>query len=174
MEVKIRDNCIKKFNTIINDIDISVKIEEGIYQAVSKDFNQNKNISVNWNSSYFRRFYMNKCIKIYTNLNENSYIKNKNLINKVKTGEIEPYQLAFLKPVELFPETWDKLIKKKELKDEYIYTKKLLAITESYTCPKCKKNRCSYYNLQTRSIDEPETTFVTCENSACGYKWKFC
>ena len=28
----------------------------------------------------------------------------------------------------------------------------------------------TYYQLQTRSVDEPMTTFITCLN--CGFKWK--
>ena len=38
------------------------------------------------------------------------------------------------------------------------------------TCNKCKSNNCSYYQLQTRSADEPMTTFVTC--TKCQRKWK--
>ena len=34
----------------------------------------------------------------------------------------------------------------------------------------CGKNKCTYYELQTRSADEPMTTFVSCLN--CGNHWK--
>ena len=40
-----------------------------------------------------------------------------------------------------------------------------------FTCFKCKSNKCTFYQLQTRSADEPMTTFVTCLN--CGNRWKF-
>ena len=46
----------------------------------------------------------------------------------------------------------------------------LEAATDEFTCFKCKKSRCTYYQLQTRSADEPMTTFVTCIN--CGNRWK--
>ena len=42
--------------------------------------------------------------------------------------------------------------------------------TSEFKCRKCKKRECSYYQLQTRSADEPMTTFVTCLN--CGNNWK--
>ena len=45
------------------------------------------------------------------------------------------------------------------------------ATDEFHTCRKCKKNLCIYYQLQTRSADEPMTTFVTC--LSCGNNWKF-
>ena len=41
-----------------------------------------------------------------------------------------------------------------------------------FQCGKCKKKKTTYYQLQTRSADEPMTTFVTCHN--CGNRWKFC
>ena len=39
-------------------------------------------------------------------------------------------------------------------------------------CSRCKKkSKCSYYQMQTRSADEPMTTFVTCLE--CDKQWKF-
>jgi transcription elongation factor S-II len=48
------------------------------------------------------------------------------------------------------------------------------AIQESgmFQCGKCKGTRTTYFQMQTRSADEPMTTFVTCLN--CKNKWKFC
>jgi len=40
-----------------------------------------------------------------------------------------------------------------------------------FTCNKCSQNQTTYFQLQTRSADEPMTTFVTCCN--CGHHWKF-
>jgi DNA-directed RNA polymerase subunit M/transcription elongation factor TFIIS len=39
------------------------------------------------------------------------------------------------------------------------------------TCPKCKSKKTSYYQMQTRSADEPMTTYAQCQ---CGHRWKFC
>ena len=44
-------------------------------------------------------------------------------------------------------------------------------VSSEFTCRKCKSNDCSYYQMQTRSADEPMTTFITCQN--CGNRWKF-
>ncbi|KAL4401416.1 transcription elongation factor TFIIS [Malassezia pachydermatis] len=46
------------------------------------------------------------------------------------------------------------------------------AETDAFQCGKCKKRKTRYYQMQTRSADEPMTTFVTCVN--CNNKWKFC
>merc|ERR1711933_168763 len=41
-----------------------------------------------------------------------------------------------------------------------------------FTCGKCKGTRTTYFQMQTRSSDEPMTTFVTC--LTCNNRWKFC
>ena len=42
--------------------------------------------------------------------------------------------------------------------------------TSLLTCGRCKKNDVLYNQLQTRSADEPMTTFCVCEH--CGHRWK--
>ncbi|KAL5456961.1 hypothetical protein EMCRGX_G034190 [Ephydatia muelleri] len=44
--------------------------------------------------------------------------------------------------------------------------------TDLLKCSKCKKRNCSYTQAQTRSADEPMTTFAYCND--CGHRWKFC
>lgn len=44
--------------------------------------------------------------------------------------------------------------------------------TDLLKCGKCNKRNCTYNQLQTRSADEPMTTFVVCNE--CGNRWKFC
>lgn len=46
------------------------------------------------------------------------------------------------------------------------------ASTDQFKCGKCGQRKCTYYQLQTRSADEPMTTYVTCVN--CNNRWKFC
>jgi len=50
--------------------------------------------------------------------------------------------------------------------------RKHLATTDQFRCGKCRQSKCTYYQMQTRSADEPMTTFVQCVN--CGNRWKFC
>ena len=44
--------------------------------------------------------------------------------------------------------------------------------TDLLQCGKCKMKNCTYNQIQTRSADEPMTTFVLCNE--CGNRWKFC
>lgn len=39
-------------------------------------------------------------------------------------------------------------------------------------CPKCEHPRAYFMQMQTRSADEPMTTFYRCCNKDCAYRWK--
>ena len=166
---KQRTKVATQFNEIINNEDISKKIEESIYNHVV-NICKNKKIKISFNNKYFNRYYINKCISIYDNINPNSYIKNSTLIDKIYNDEINIGKIADYSPQQLFPEHWNKLIEKKNTQDEILYSKKTIPITDRFKCPKCKFNECTYYQLQIRSADEPITTFITCIN--CNYFWK--
>jgi len=45
------------------------------------------------------------------------------------------------------------------------------AETDAFKCFRCGQRKTRYTQAQTRSADEPMTTFVTCVN--CGNRWKF-
>jgi len=51
---------------------------------------------------------------------------------------------------------------------------KNVASTDQFQCGKCKQRKCTYFQLQTRSADEPMTTFVTCVNcnNRCVGGWR--
>lgn len=42
--------------------------------------------------------------------------------------------------------------------------------TDMFRCRKCKENKCTYYEQQTRCADEPMTKFIKCCN--CGFEWR--
>lgn len=50
------------------------------------------------------------------------------------------------------------------------YRKNLKLSNTEFTCGKCKSNKIFSEQKQTRSADEPMTTFLTCQD--CGNKWK--
>ena len=39
-------------------------------------------------------------------------------------------------------------------------------------CPKCRHPKAYFMQIQTRSADEPMTTFYKCCDIHCGFKWK--
>ena len=55
-------------------------------------------------------------------------------------------------------------------KDKLKYELKPEAMTDVFKCRKCGSRSCSYYEIQTRSADEPMTQFINCLN--CGNRWR--
>ena len=117
-----------------------------------------------WDNKLFVIIYLDKFKQIYFTL------QNPEIIEKIKTGVFISKDMAFKTNQELYPEKWDKIIEDKKARLENKYFPKIEASTDNFNCRKCKSNQCTYYQLQTRSADEPMTTYVTCIN--CGNRWK--
>lgn len=99
--------------------------------------------------------------------------KNPELRERVVGGAIAAKAFITMTPSEMAPDALKQEIeklKKQNLFDAQGATEKR-AVTDRFTCGKCKHKKVSYYQMQTRSADEPLTTFCTCEN--CGNRWKF-
>lgn len=163
-----REKIAEKFFEVVDCPETCEKIEESIYNYAVKVASE-KGISKQWDNKYFVKIYMNKAISLYSNLNSDSYIGNNELCEKITDIDID--QIAFLKPDETYPAHWKELKDKKIAQDDFLYTKKPGAVTDQFKCSICKEKKCTYFQLQTRSSDEPMTTFVTCVE--CGNKWKF-
>ena len=71
---------------------------------------------------------------------------------------------------EMNPKIWEVLINKKMKRKQNLCEINMNAATDEFKCYKCKQRKTTYNQLQTRSADEPMTTFVTCLN--CGKRWK--
>jgi transcription elongation factor S-II len=81
-----------------------------------------------------------------------------------------PKEFAETTEVEQNPGRWREIIERTVEKEKALHTSKTAAIF--MFCSSCKrKTKCDYYQLQTRSADEPMTTFVTCLE--CDKRWKF-
>ncbi len=103
------------------------------------------------------------------NLFKNS--SSEKLIKNIKDGKIKTYDLATMSHQELNMDIWQELISSKLKRDKTIGEDNLAAATDEFKCYKCKKRLCTYYQMQTRSADEPITTFVSCLN--CANQWRF-
>ena len=99
--------------------------------------------------------------------------KNPKFRESVRLGIITPDRLAVIPADEMASEELKNLRAKftKESIDDHQMARTQGAKTSLLTCSKCKKNNCSYSEMQTRSADEPMTTFAYCLE--CGHRWKF-
>ncbi len=166
---KIRNSCVKKLNSLIDDDSLSRNIEKSIYNFVIDNAREN-NINRRWNNKIFYNLYFSKIRSIYINLNKNSYIKNNYLLDKIKNNDIKPEEISKLSVYEIHPDNWKEIIDAKIKRDKMKYEIKPEAMTDRYKCRKCGSRKCSYYELQTRSADEPMTQFFTCLD--CKNRWK--
>jgi transcription elongation factor S-II len=158
-----RDNVKNKLTIILNNKNYGDNLERGIYNNTLK-VAEEKHIVKKWDNVYFVLLYNDKLRMIYNNL------KYKEILDLILDKKIKPHELAFMTHQEILPNKWDSIIENLKIKNQNKYTPKIEASTDNFTCYKCKSKECSYYQLQTRSADEPMTTFVTCIN--CGNRWK--
>lgn len=166
---KLREDMIEKLDILINNTDLTTNLETGIYNNCIRNAEQ-MGIIKKWDNDHFIKLYMLSVISIYSNLNKNSYIGNDFLLESLKKGEIQAYDVPFLKPEETFPDRWKPILDKKYKRDALKYEKRTEIATNLYQCSRCKERKCAMYQLQTRSADEPMTTFVTC--LVCDKRWK--
>lgn len=100
--------------------------------------------------------------------------KNPELRTRVVQGDIEPARFVAMTNEELAPESLKKVMQ--DMHEQNLFNAQgavqKRAVTDRLVCGRCKKREVSYYQMQTRSADEPLTTFCTCEH--CGNRWKFC
>ena len=130
-------------------------MEKGIFNYAIKEASIKK-IVKKWENPHFVSLYKDRLRSIYMNL------KNEHFKKMIENNEIEIKQLAFMTHHEFNPQRWRKMIEKKMKKDASKLNDNIQASTDMYTCKKCKSKRCTYYEMQTRSADEPATIFVTC------------
>ncbi|NXD88514.1 TCEA3 protein, partial [Halcyon senegalensis] len=100
--------------------------------------------------------------------------KNPSLRRNVLCGAIQPSLIARMTAEEMASDELKELrnAMTQEAIREHQMAKTGGTVTDLFQCGKCKKKNCTYNQVQTRSADEPMTTFVLCNE--CGNRWKVC
>lgn len=164
-----RKQMIDKLAMVTSDKRTAMLLEQGIYNHVIK-ISREKQIIKRWSNPFFEKLYRAKVLSIYTHMKPDSYIKNETFCKKVDTHEIDPRKVGSMSNYDLFPEAWKELIDQKTKRDRLKYELKPEAMTDVFKCHRCGSRSCSYYEVQTRSADEPMTQFINCLD--CGNRWK--
>jgi DNA-directed RNA polymerase subunit M/transcription elongation factor TFIIS len=172
VDCAIREKIRENFKSLFESEDIATEFEmymlENLVEHAKKE-----GYEVDWSNRTFWNMYRNRAISLYENIRgEHSYVQNnQKLLQKIKNNELSIKAVAEMSPIDLYPSRW------KESIEKIIETEKKMYSTQKSAsifmrCSGCKKKtKCDYYQLQTRSADEPMTTFVNCLE--CGKKWKF-
>ena len=146
------NNTIKLFSKIIKK-EFAILVEKSIRLFSEKYADENDAYIL------LESIYDTKVDELYSILTINP---------KLINNDSDALTIASLKPEQLNPENYEKIIKKKEIEE---YKKNDIKSSNEFKCSKCKKRKCSVIQKQTRAGDEPATTFVTCLE--CGHKFSF-
>lgn len=160
---QIRNNCIgAMYDALVHESDASSDHIFTLAKTVELSVFTN-------NKSKTDQLYRRRMQVLFLNLKDT---KN-NLRSRVVSGEITAERLATMETSEMASaerRKQDQQIIAQNEKDSMM-PKSEKSISDQLTCGKCGKKRVSYTQAQTRSADEPMTTFCTCE--LCGHRWKF-
>jgi len=161
--ITFRNNVCKKFTDILGNNITAINLEKGVFNYSLKEASSKKLIK-KWENGAFVQLYLDRLRTIYINL------KNDEVLTMLQNKELLPQTFAMMTHQEMNPTHWKTLLDQKIKRDANKFTTNIQASTDMFTCKKCKSKRCTYYEMQTRSADEPATIFVTCLD--CGKNWK--
>lgn len=144
----MRDRVREKFES--EDIETAI-LNRCIHDA------QTWFVDIDWTNTVFVDMYRSRAVSLYPYRELASTMDATAFVNSTM--------------VDLNPTRWKEMIQSIIDKKKAMYSKASTASIFLH-CSSCKKKtRCDFYQLQTRSADEPMTTFVTCLE--CDRKWKF-
>jgi len=155
---KLADNLANGYSRLAENL------EKGVFNFAIKEAGA-KQIIKKWQNPLFCEIYSARMKSVLINLKKNPI-----LLASIRSGEVGPETFAFMTHLEMNPEQWKDRIEKKIKRDRLKFTNNVEASTDMFSCSRCKSKKCTYYEMQTRSADEPTTVFVTCLN--CGKNWK--
>ena len=158
-----RANIRAQLDKILNNEKHSLNLERGIFNFALSEA-KNRKVVKKWDNQHFVQIYVDRLRTIFVNL------KNKELLEQIQNGSVKPHTVAFMTHQEMLPDKWTELIDAKSKRDQNKFETNIEAATDTFTCRKCKSNKCTYYQMQTRSADEPMTCYISCCN--CGNRWK--
>jgi DNA-directed RNA polymerase subunit M/transcription elongation factor TFIIS len=168
---KLRLLCISNLNFLEDKFskeDIRL-LEKGIFEAAF-NFALKNHVARSWKSAIFIEIYREIVRSVFSNIHPDSPVKNRRLLTRVIDGEFPLYTIPSMTSYEMFPEKWFELRDKQLQREQKILEGNKSRATDQFKCRRCSKRECTYYELQTRSADEPMTIFITCLN--CGKEWR--
>ena len=173
---KSMDNPLRNYVTTQLSKLFDVELEDSICTDLEKCIVRHSKQTIEkqdgvaaWDNHKFTNIYKHKFLSLKHAFNSNEELKDQVLKRKVSVVEVVAMRPEQLQPGGVYAKTVEDNVHK-EMKKEYLIRKAEEGVSGFLTCNKCKSNKTTYYQLQTRSADEPMTTYVSCLN--CGKRWK--
>jgi transcription elongation factor S-II len=144
---------------------IYTNIEIAIFNYTIQKARKQNGVVVKWEIPAFVQIYADHLRTVLHNLDHTPELR-----TRILNGEISPKDFVFMTHQEWSPAIWETYIEEKNKKDNMRYNKTVQASTDMFVCKKCHNNKCTYFEMQTRSADESATIFVNC--LTCGKNWR--
>ncbi|AGE50301.1 transcription elongation factor S-II [Acanthocystis turfacea Chlorella virus Canal-1] len=138
----------------VEDEKIAVYLEKASWNY-SVDFCKKREIALNWDNFAFRNIYTQKILSVRYNIRLRP-----DILEQMIAGQASIRQFVEAKPHEICPEKWAEAFEQS--------AKRALRFSDAscmdpkdmpdgmLQCRKCGSKKTSYYELQTRSADEPK------------------
>jgi len=161
----VRAKLQAKLASLLETVDSKAagNMEKGVFNYTIKECSHRRLVK-KWENPAFVQIYSDRLRSIFNN------IERPTVVEGLKSGEILPQNIAFMTHQEFQPDKWNPLIEMKTKRDASKCDKKVGASTDMFKCSRCQSKNCTYYEMQTRSADEPATIFITC--LTCDKHWR--
>jgi len=170
--VSHRKNIVRSLTTLFKELleqEEVQALERSIYNGAVRRATQ-RHIGKIWTHTPFLELYMMFAKHIAANLLPSAYVSNGELFAKYKAGEVTFREISEMDAYQLFEERWKDCFLEQQIREKRQLEGNKAMATDRFLCKRCSKRECTYYELQTRSADEPMTIFITCLN--CGKHWR--
>ena len=144
-------------------------LEQGIYNSAIQEA-KTRGVRCHWENPDFAEVYKRIARRTVANLDPNAYVGNTRLLARLKDGEFAPHDVPFMSAREMFPEHWQNLADEQLKRETTMLEGSKEEGSDMFKCKRCGKSRTRYWEMQTRSADEPMTIFIRCLN--CSKEWR--
>ena len=155
--------------SLLQFIPDSQEIELGILNY-SIEYAKQKGIKAHMENPDFINVYKLTSRRVISNVNPSTYVGNKRLLQRIQEGELSAKNIAFMSHNDLFPEHWQALADEQSKRENTMLEGDKEGGSDMFKCRRCGKSKTKYWEMQTRSADEPMTIFIRCLN--CGKEWR--
>ena len=165
-----RDFALNRYAELLElpiDHPLCINMEKSTHNWAVKQTQKSNDTPATDNPRHMSR-YKHKFLEMQKNLKNSPNLKQRILSGELKTSQVFELPLENLWPGGIYAKACEEGIKRAMAKDYNIANEP--DYKGLFRCNKCKGYKTTYYEMQTRSADEPMTVFVTCH--VCKLTWK--
>lgn len=165
-----RAHCLEKLADVLSlpqDNPTVINLEKAILNHAWDAMKTEEECS--FENHWFSTRYKLKFLSVRDNIEKSSH-----LMRDITEKKIRACDVVDLKPWELWRDgpyatAMEEKIRK-DMRKEFNAKEATEQMEGFFQCRRCKSKKTTYYEMQTRSADEPMTVFVSCHN--CNASWK--